>query len=676
MMGDKQSWILTNGKILLRYSLALLVAAASITSAANVDDDLTDLSLDDLMDIQVTSVSKKSESLTGAAAAIFVLTGDEIRRSGATNIPEALRLVPGLHVARVDAHTWAIAARGFNGTVSDKLEVLMDGRSLYTPLFSGVFWDAQDTFMEDIDRIEVIRGPGATLWGANAVNGVINIVTKSAADTQGFVGQVSAGDELEWQTAMRYGSRVGDDAHLRVYAKSFDRDDSERADGMDASDSHDMTQAGFRLDWARDERDHYTLQGDIYEAALDNPSTPPNNVAGDPDEAEGYNLIGRWTRKLSDDSDFSLQLFVDHTDRLAPGVFGETRDTYDLDFKHRFQLSDRHEITWGGGYRRSEDDQVNPPAALFSTQLLFLPDERTVETYNLFVQDQISLTDRLAITVGTKVEENDFTGTEIQPSMRFAWQRTPQNTIWGAVSRAVRVPNRLDDDILFQVAGAPPPPLLTGNRDFDSEEVIAWELGYRLKPREDLLIDVAVFYNDYDDLRGVEPGAPGTLGTLENNYEGTSYGGEIALLWRYRDNLRFWAGYSYLQLDLEPKSGSLDVGTEASEDNSPTNQALLRAEWNVLPNVEVGGTLRYVGEVPNQVSGTPTSTLDSYTELDLKLAWFPSREWELALTGQNLLDESHPELGTDRTGATAASASAVSEVERSVHATVTWRPAH
>lgn len=644
------------------FSCALILAASSLGAAEA--EDLTELSLDDLMDIQVTSVSKKEESLAGAAAAIFVISGDEIRRSGASSIPEALRMVPGLHVARIDAHTWAIGARGFNGTVSDKLEVLMDGRSLYTPFFSGVFWDAQDTFMEDIDRIEVIRGPGATLWGANAVNGVINIVTKPAAETQGFVGQVSGGGELEWKAALRYGARVGENGHLRTYAKSTQRDHSARADGMDAADGYEMTQAGFRLDLQHTERDQLTFQGDIYESELGN-SVSGANPAGDPDDVDGYNLIARWTRTLSDTSDFTVQAFVDKTDRFSPGLFGEERSTYDLNLQHRFNLFENHEIVWGGGYRHSRDEQSNPPGAA----LLFLPAKRTVETYNLFVQDQITITDKFKVTLGAKVEENDFTDTEIQPSARFAWTRTPNDTIWGAVSRAVRVPNRLDDDLVI-------PFFLVGNRDFESEELVAYELGYRLRLSENLLLDTTVFWNDYDDLRGVEPSTtPGVPSTLENNQEGTSYGGELAVFWQARENLRLWAGYSYLYLDIDPKSGSLDTATSASEDDKPSSQALIRVEWDVMPKLELGGMLRYVDELRNQVSGSPTTVVDSYTELDLKVAWKPIADWELALTGQNLLSGAHTEQGTAIGGATAAGAAAVSEVERSIHATVTWRPA-
>lgn len=665
-------------KKIITVCLISLITVTTLAHSEDLPDDLTELSLDALINVQVTSVSKKKESLNKAAAAVYVLSGDEIRRSGASSIPEALRMVPGVHVARIDTHTWAISARGFNGSISDKLEVLMDGRSLYTPFFSGVFWDAQDTYMEDIDRIEVIRGPGATLWGVNAVNGVINIVTKSSSETQGLNAYVGGGDELKQLAGLRYGSKLGDKGHWRAYLKTTTRDDSVQANGLQSTDGYEMTQGGFRVDWDGNERDSFTVQGDVYDSSLENPVIAPpagNNPAGDDDDVSGYNLIGRWNRALGNGSSFALQLYIDHTERSSPGVFGEERDTYDLDFNHSFSLGERHEIVWGGGYRRSEDEQENPPVAPFSGRLLFLPDSERVSTYNLFVQDQIGLTDATTLTIGSKFSDNDYTGSEVLPSARLSWHPDATRTLWGAVSRAVRLPNRLDNDFVFRIEGFPGPPVITGNREFDSEEVIAYEIGYRFQPLANLSLDLALFYNEYDELRGVENGVPGvTPSTIVNNHEADSYGGELAVFWRQSDKLRVWAGYSNLRLDFEPKSGTNDVTTEASQDNDPRHQGFVRMEWDVTSNIQAGGLLRYVDSIENQVSGTPTSTLSSYTELDIRLAWSPRPAWEIAVVGQNLLDDSHAEQGVAVGTANAASAAAVSEVERGVYAVLTWRP--
>ena len=633
---------ITLGLLLCGSLLAGPAQAASDTETAKLPEDLTNLSLDSLMNIQVTSVSKRAENLSEAAAAAYVLTGDEIRRSGVRSLPEALRLVPGLTVAQVDAHTWAVAARGFNGTVSDKLEVLLDGRSLYTPFFSGVFWDEKNTFMQDIDRIEVIRGPGATLWGANAVNGVINIVTKSAGDTQGTLVEAGGGGEINGFAGVRHGGKLGDSGHYRAYVQTFRYGENQRVSGAGANDAWDQTQAGFRTDWSSGEKDRFTVQGDVYDGSIDTLLET---------RMEGHNLIGRWTRILSDTSDMSLQFFYDHYKRDAPSPtvsYVEERDTYDIDFNHRFRWRPKHEILWGGGYRRSSDDI----AAVGILQ--FVPDNLTVETVNLFVQDQIDVTDKLKVTVGSKFEDNDFTGFEVQPSARFAYLLDDTRTVWGAVSRAVRTPNRLDHSLSA-------PPFLINSTDFESEVVIAYELGYRTQLRDNLSLDTALYYNQYDKLRGINNSvAPPTI---SNEGEGDGYGIEISALWVVNDRWRINAGYNFQHLNIDPKSGSSDTSIESADRNDPHHQFLLRSSWDLRDNWTLDGTLRHVSGLPDQHPTGSSANVGSYSDLDLRLAWQYSKAMEFAIVGSNLLHASHVEFGTNDPV----------EMERSVMGTVTWR---
>ena len=422
-------------------------------------DDLASLSLESLMNIDVVSVSKRSEPLQQSPAAVFVLDGSTIIRSGVKSIPEALRLIPGLQVARLDSHTYAITARGFNSTVADKLEVLMDGRSLYTPLYSGVFWDSQDTLMDDIARIEVIRGPGAALWGANAVNGVVNIVTKTAADTQGGLQQYGGGGEFEGFAAWRYGGKVAELGHYRVYAKTTHYTAQELAGPGDAGDAGQNDQLGFRTDLSINERDTLTLQGDLYKGITENPATSKAEFAN------GHNLISRWKRRYDDHSDTEVQFIYEQLRRNNRNNFAGDRNIYDLDIKQRFAAGERQNFVIGGGYHVTDDDIENLLPALIK----FVPNARKDQTLDLFVQDQIELIkNKLHLTLGAKYEKNDYSGEEFQPSARVSYIVNDRNTAWGAVSRAVRIPNRLDHTIDIYSG------LLIGDRQFRSEEVIAY----------------------------------------------------------------------------------------------------------------------------------------------------------------------------------------------------------
>jgi iron complex outermembrane receptor protein len=590
-----------------RRPAALLLLLTSLLPAAAAGQpqavaDLKKLSIEELMEIEVTSVSKRSERLSQAAAAVIVITQDEIRRSGVTSLPEALRLVNSLHVARQTQHDWAVSARGFNLTTANKMLVLIDGRSVYTPLFSGVFWDVQDTLLEDVERIEVIRGPGATLWGANAVNGVINVITKRAADTQGGLVTAGGGEEERAFGGVRWGGGFrGEKGHYRVYGKVFDRDSMVLADGSDARDDMQMGQGGFRADWKNSEADSFTLQGDAYDGTI-------GAIALGDTDVDGGNLLGRWTRTTSERSGLELQVYWDRTHRRIPDLFEEHLDILDLDFQHRLPLAERHDLVWGFGYRWHRDEVGN------SAAVGFFPPRRSFGLASFFAQDEISLLgDRLDLIVGTKVEHNDSTGFEVQPSIHAAWKPDDRRTLWGAVSRAVRTPTRLDEDVVF--FGPNGLHLVEGSRDFESEELLAWELGYRIQTTPELLFDLAAFYNVYDHLRSQEPpaGSPIPI-VLANNLNAETWGAELRMNAQPRPGLRLQAGYTRLEKHFSLDPGSRDPSGGLAEGNDPENRLAFRASVDLPSNLELDAWLRYVDSLPQP-------PVDAYTEMDLRLGW-------------------------------------------------------
>ena len=624
-----------------------LASNALVESAAAAEEasELKKLSLEELMNLEVTTASKRPEKLSDVPSAIQVITGDEIRRSGASSIPEALRLAPNLQVAQVTSHEWAISSRGFNNTAANKLLVLIDGRAVNTPLFAGVFWDVQDTLLADIDRIEVISGPGGTLWGANAVNGIINIITRTAKDTHGLFLEGGAGSELRGFGGIRYGGQITPELHYRVYGKFFDRDSTVFPDGTEGENQWYMGQGGFRLDWDATNDNLVTLQGDLYDGRIEQPG--PDDI-----DVTGGNVLGRWTHTFSDESDFQFQVYYDRTHRDIPGLFAEDLDTYDLDWQHRFPLGERQDIVWGLGYRLI-DDEVNNSALLS-----FLPAEKTFQTYSAFVQDEIVLVeDRLRLTLGSKLEHNDYTGFEVQPSGRFTWTATERQTMWASISRAVRTPSRIDRHFHF-----PSPPVLpgvtnlAGGPDFDSEDLIAYELGYRVQPYSPLSLSVATFYNDYDDLRSVEPSGPTTF-VIQNKLGGETYGVELAAMYQVHAWWRVRGGYTFLEKNLSPKPGSLDPTRGQGEGNDPEQQFLLRSAMTFPGRWEFDATVRYVDTLS-------APHVPSYIGMDLRLGWSPLKDLELAVVGQNLLDNQHPEFGMAGTR---------QEIERSVYGKISWR---
>jgi iron complex outermembrane recepter protein len=632
-------------RVLTVFVFALSAAALSaqterVLPAPSV---LKNMSMEQLMDLVVTSVAKRPEKLSEAASAIQVITGDDIRRAGATSLPEALRLASNLEVAQIDSRQWAITARGFNNLFADKMLVLIDGRTVYTPLYAGVYWDVQDTMLEDLDRIEVISGPGATQWGANAVNGVINITTKSAKDTQGSLLVSGGGTELETDEEARYGGKLAPNVYYRVYAKYFDRGDSVRPNDRPSNDAWRMGQIGFRVDWDAPAGDLLTLQGDAYDGSMG--QVGPDNI-----RASGENVLGRWSRQLAENSDVKLQVYYDRTHRRIPGSFTQDIDTYDLDFQHRRPLGPAHDLVWGLGYRLVEDDVVNTPANAF------LPPRVGRQLFSAFAQDEIALKgDLLHLTVGTKIEHNDYTGFEFEPSVRLAWTPAKQQTIWGAISRAVRTPSRIDRDLF---SPATPPYRIAGGAKVVSEKLIAYEAGYRVQFNPKLSLSLATFINRYDDLRSLEPLTPPLAFPVaaSSGFFGRSAGAELTADWHVTPGWRLRAGWTELRVSSEPQAAS-DRGTRDSITRDPNHQISLHSLLNLSARWECDADVRYVAPIQTQA-------VPGYTECDLRLGWRPSQAWELSLLGQNLLHPRHAEFNTP---------GARRELQRAIYGKASWR---
>lgn len=637
-----------------RRSCALLFVAllASAGPIAGQQGDtlatagvLKHLSLEELMNLEVTSVSKRPEKLSVTASAIQVISAEAIRRSGATSLPEALRLASNLQVAEVNASQWAVSARGFNSVLANKLLILIDGRTIYTPLYAGVFWDVQNPPLSSIERIEVISGPGGALWGANAVNGVINIVTRGAEETQGLAIEGGAGTELQGAGMLRYGGRLGPKLHARVYGEGFSRGSTKLTTGGDARDDWHLFQGGLRMDGTSGESSTLTLQGDVYDGR-------PDPDGGSPVVARGGNVLGRWTRAIAEGSELQVQLYYDRAYRDFGNGFTEDLATYDGDWQHRFQLGRRQEVVWGLGVRLMDHRTDN--LQLFA----FTPGHKLLHLYSGFVQDQVLLVpDRLQLTLGTKLEHNDYTGLEVQPSGRLAWTPSTSHTIWAAVSRAVRTPSRLDRDFFLSLA--PGVPFIVGN-GFTAEQLLAYELGWRLQPSARLSLSVSTFWNDYDNLRSVEPGPPPSNlpVTFRNGVQGHSYGVELSALWQAADKWRLRGGCTLFRKDLEVKPGSGDLNSGSAESDDPEQQCLLQSMLDLPAGFKLDGVLRYVDALP-------APHVPSYVGLDVRLAWAPTPVLELSVVGQNLLKGRHLEFQP--------SSPSPREVERRVYGKVTWR---
>lgn len=644
---------------LMAFSPQLAIADGSSTIG-----DLKQLNFDDLMNVEVTSVARHAQRLLGAASAVQVVTQEDIRRSGASSIPEALRLADNLQVAQKNSHDWAISARGFNTALANKLLVMIDGRTVYTPLYSGVFWDVQDYLLEDIDRIEVISGPGGALWGANAVNGVINIITKSAADTQGAYAEAGGGTQPRDFAGARYGGSFSADTQFRVYGKYFNRADEVIASGDSSGDAWHQGRTGFRLDSKASPRDRLTLQGDYYDGHEEVQTGGEANTSGD-------NLLGRWTRTLSEESDFSLQSYVDQThlaDPIPPlvvgarpfspaGVLYDDLTTYDLDFQHRLQAGVHNQMVWGLGYRFSHDAVINAPA------LGFFPQTLNQSLYSGFLQDEIALPGNVALTLGSKLEHNHYTGFEVEPNARLSWAVSSTQALWSAVSRAVRTPSRIDRDLS---EGSPPYlRLLEGGADFGSEKVIAYELGYRAQLNTVLTLSLSSFYNRYDDVRSTSF-TPATILPLffANNVEGSTDGLEFSGNYQVSEAWTVHLGYTLLLEHLEVKPGQTDLNDALNETSDPKHQFSVRSSVNLPRHFAWDAGLRWIDTLHDN-NGAIAGTVPSYFEFNTRIGWQPSEHFELSLVGDNLLHNHHAEYGF-------TSAARV-EIERSVYGRLAWR---
>lgn len=643
--------------------------------AASSIEELQQMSLEDLLNVKVTSVSKKEESASEAAAGIYVITQEDIRRSGMTTIPEVLRLAPGIQVSQINANQWAITSRGFNRQFSNKLLVLIDGRSVYTPLFSGVHWDLQDLILSDIERIEVIRGPGATLWGANAVNGVINIVTKNAKDTQGKLVNSLIGTEERGTLSFRQGGKADNNVYYRLYGKYFNRDDSKTLNNQDFGDAWYGYRSGFRADWNQSSKDTITLQGDIYSNRAEisaflpsiQSSTPVETI--DTQKDVGGNILLRWSHQRADADVMDVQVYVDYVSRNLP-ILNQERITFDVDFQHSLTYGERHDIVWGAGYRNIEDQTTN------SLHLTYTPSSRNDHMLSAFIQDKISLVpNKVFLTVGSKFELNEYTNFEYQPNIRLSWLPSEKQTLWGAVSRAVRTPTRGEHSLDLLAAAIPantlapgtPAGFVTqdGGTYYESEDLVAYELGYRIQPSDKLSFDVAAFYNDYTNFRTFELGTPFSEPDIAlpiliaNHGHGETYGVELSSRWNISPNWQLSAGYTFLTMDMHLKDGSSDTTAEANEGKSPNHQLNIQS-FMVLPyDLELSNSLYYVDNLSEL-------NIPGYIRFDTRLGWKPYKGVTINLVGQNLFDEYHQEFSESLF-------SEPSQVGRSAYLQLLWR---
>jgi iron complex outermembrane recepter protein len=596
------------------------VRAQMLTDASDPLTELSRMSLEQLSNVEVTSVSKSPQSLSSAPASIYVITREEILRSGVLSVPEALRLAPNLQVVQLGSTTYSNGARGFAGrpdvqNFSNKILMLIDGRSVYSPLFSGIDYDMQDVLMDDIDRIEVISGPGATLWGANAMNGVINIITREASESSGGLVRLDSGSE-ETAASLRYGDDLGDDAAFRVYAKWFDRGATDITDGESAEDDWSKWQAGFRVD-ANAGRNRFTVQGD-YQAA-------EQGFAGTPDVGfDGANLVARWEHSGSRVTT-RTQVFYDRVNReRTPAGLAYDINTYDLDFQQSAIVGARHQLVWGLGRRINDYHTVN-------NNLAFVPDHRDLKLTNLFVQDSITLTEELKLTAGIKFEDNSYSDWSALPDLRLSWAPNDKTMFWIAGSRAIRAPTPFDTDVQEFVGNQL---FVLGDPDFKPEKVTAWELGYRANPDSAFSISASAFYNEYDDLRTIEVTPVAFLPLRWGNLiEGSAYGFEAWANIQLTPWWRLSPGVRTLHKRLEFSEGASAIVSVVQAGNDPSSRYYLKSSMD-LRRFTFDVLLRRVGALPEPA-------LDAYTELNARLGWRVSDRLEIAVKGFNLLNEIH-----------------------------------
>lgn len=653
----------------MKIFLAVLLFLSSTGVWANEAPDydkpresgLFNLDLDNLMNIEVTSVAKKEQKLFEVASAVHVINREDIARTGLNNVPELLRLVPGMHVAHINGHKWAINARGYNNIYANKLLVLVDGRTVYTPLFGGTYWNEQDLLLEDIERIEVIRGPGATLWGANAVSGVVNVITKHTKDTQQNFAMAGTGTEERGFIGGRVGGKKNDTSY-RAYIKYFNRDDSSDLSRDPHSDAWDMARAGFRLDHEPEAgRDSLMVNGEVHSGKghqiinIPNPSLTAIVNPREPIHFFGAHLLTQWKRILSNTSDWTLQTYLDHIDRDESKLLIDDRQTFDVEFRHRFTPTQLQEITWGMGYRYVTDQLKN------TVRYTFSPKHRTQHVISAFIQDEISLlSDKtLKFIVGTKVEHNDYSGLEFQPSARLLWLLNTSNSLWASVSRAIRVPTRGDHDTVLNAVGV----TASGNEKFGEEKLISYELGHRFSAYGQLFVDTTLFFFDFDDMTTYEFDGVSDF-PLDNKKFAEHYGIETSATWQAADNWRIKASYSFADSQVHTQSNSADPFKEWEEYTSPEQQVRLNAYIDLPHDMSLNPALYYVDRLPT-ASDLPAVEIKPYLRADVSLGWKPSTKLDFSLVLQNLLDPQHPEVGnTDDV--------LRSQIDRAIYAKVTW----
>jgi iron complex outermembrane recepter protein len=618
------------GRILAALRIAAFVMSGM--AAADVDTpNLLDLSIEELAEIRVTSVSKRAEPLADAPASIFVITGEDIRRSGVTSLPEALRLAPNLLVARSSSGGYSISARGFNNAAGNKVLALIDGRTIYSPLFSGVFWDAQDLLLEDVERIEVVSGPGGTLWGTNAVNAVINVITRSAETTVGGLVAASAGNS-EASSAVRYGGEIGA-AHYRAYGLYLDRDHTALASGAAVNDGGHKGQIGFRSDWQRD-GDQLTIQGDAYSGEENQPAPGMFSINGisrlNPISISGLNLLTRWARSLGAGGNLALLGYYDRTERDVPGTFDDSLDVYNLQLQHSLRPAGAHAATWGAEYRYGKDRIVNEDF------VGFLPGNTNRTWASLFAQDDIAVRDNLRFTIGARAERNDYTGTEFLPSARVAWKLASDHLVWAAASRTARAPSRIDRELYYPATG--PPFLIQGGAGFRSEIANVYELGYRGQPSTRVTWSITAFQAKYDHLRTLELAPSRTFVEFANQMDGTTRGLEGWVTHQVTAGWRLSAGLATLNKDLQLKPGSAGLnGGPAAEGNDPHYSWQIRSAHVFADRWELDAMVR-------GVAALPSPSVPSYVAADVRLGWISRRDFDLSITAQNLFDNAHAEF--------------------------------
>ena len=650
--------------------------AAALANTQETPGQLKRLSLEQLGNVEVTTLSKEPEQVWRTPAAIYVITQEDIRRSGATSVPDILRLAPGVEVAQTDSSTWAVGIRGFGNGFSKSVLVLIDGRNVYTPLFAGVNWRLQNVLLEDINRIEVIRGSGGTIWGTNAVNGVINIITNNSKESRGILVTVGGGNINEGTGGFRFGAGIGNNFNYRVYGMGFGRRPEFHTDAGNFDDMQ-LGQSGFRMDWDNHKNDTFTIQGDLYRGKLGQREnlafySPAASINVDaPQNVSGGNILGRWQRKLREGSDVQIQMYYDRTYRLGSQL-GETRNTFDIDLIHRLTLLPRQDIIWGLGARWSPSDFIQTVATVD-----FAPHHQADNIYSAFLQDKVAIVqNRLWLTLGSKFEHNIYTGWESQPSARLLWSLNSHQTFWMAVARAVRSPSRLDEDL--QLTGfAPRTPttpafflLLAGDRTFVSEQLVGYEAGYRTLVSPRFYFDLSGFRNDYNDLTSfgkasfsflTPPKPQALLITIPwaNGLKGTTTGVEVAPDWKITDWWQWKGSYSYLHLKTENRPGNTDAGTVIADNgSSPRHQIVSQFLFNLPKQFEFDPAYRYVSALPAQQAA-------AYSTMDVRFGWHATRQLELSLAGQNLLQPHHIEFGGDP--------GPIIGIKRSIYAKITWK---